>query len=81
MHRTLTASRTADGVLSYQDHGILLCDTEALLHKGRETLGRVDRHEFQKDIRELVDVRQGVERQLQVVERMRWGYTRGRRLG
>ncbi|RMJ21049.1 hypothetical protein PHISP_08080 [Aspergillus sp. HF37] len=81
VHRTLTASRTADEVLSYQDHGVLLCDTETLLHKGRETLGRADRHEFQKDIRELVDVRQGVERQLQVVERMRWGYTRGQRLG
>lgn len=78
VHRTLTASQVSHGILSYHDHGLLLCDAEALLQKGRLTLSRADLGEFQKDVRALVEVKQGVERQLQVVERMRWGY--GRRL-
>lgn len=78
VHRTLTASRTDHGILSYHDHGLLLCEAESLLQKGRLTMNRAEREEFQKDVRELVKVQQGVERQLQVVERIRWGY--GRRM-
>lgn len=37
-------------------------------------LGAVQYREFREDIQDLLDVQSGVDKQLQVVERMRWTY-------
>lgn len=71
VHRTLTSARTSNGMLSYHDHGLLLSAAEDLLQKGLMRVKRAERGEFQLDVQELVQGR-GIERQEQVVERMRW---------
>lgn len=76
--RTLTAStRTVDGVLSSKDHGLLICDAEVLLRKGRVALKSSDLRDFQTDVQDLINIHRGVDRQLEVLERIRWVYLKG----
>lgn len=63
-------------MLRYKDHGLLICETEALLDKGRSIVNHADLHEFEEDVKDLINVQSGVDRQLQVIERIRWGYTK-----
>ncbi|KAL1955394.1 hypothetical protein VTO42DRAFT_8614 [Malbranchea cinnamomea] len=73
--RVLTASEPLPrGVLSYKDHGLLLCEVELLRQRARQVLPGVTYHEFQEDLAELLNVRVGVERQRKVLERIRWAY-------
>lgn len=75
--RTLTSSSpSANGILSYEDHGVLICEAELLLQRARFSLNEPQYREFQEDIRDLMDFRQGIDRQLKVVERIRWAYSR-----
>jgi nuclear control of ATPase protein 2 len=56
-------------VLTFRDRGLLLCEC----YVGREFIGimpRGVRREFMEDLRDLENVRLGVERQLRTVERM-----------
>lgn len=39
-----------------------------------QVLPSVVYHEFQEDVNDLMDIRTGVEKQLRVVERIRWAY-------
>ena len=73
--RILTASRPSpNGMLSYKEHGLLLCEVHVLRQNGQQVLpGEINR-EFLEEINDLADIRTGVERQLKVVERMRWAY-------
>ena len=73
--RILTASTASKhGMLSYKEHGLLLCEVHVLRQNGQRVLpGEIGR-EFLEEINDLVDIRTGVERQLKVVERIRWAY-------
>ncbi len=75
--RILTASTPLNnGMLSYKDHGLLLCEVHVLRQIGQKLLpGEINR-EFLEEINDLVDIRPGVERQLKVVERIRWAYSK-----
>ena len=73
--RTLSsATPTQSGILSYKDHGLLLCEVHVLRQRAALALpGNVQR-EFVEDINDLMDIRIGIERQMRVLERIRWAY-------
>lgn len=60
------------GMLSYKEHGLLLCEVHVLREFAGGVLPRGVRAEFVEDVEEMVDVRRGVRGQLRVVERVRW---------
>lgn len=74
--RTLSnATLTEDGGrLSYKDHGLLLCEVHLLRQRAAALVpGNVQR-EFIEDLNDLMDVYQGRDKQLKVVERIQWAY-------
>ncbi|GKZ73517.1 nuclear control of ATPase protein 2 [Aspergillus niger] len=76
VHRTLTSSVPTSGdTLAFRDYGLLICNAEVLLSKARTILKGADLRSFQEDINELVE-RDTIDRQLKVVERMGWVYSR-----
>jgi nuclear-control-of-ATPase protein 2 len=75
--RILTASTPSNnGMLSYKDHGLLLYEVHTLRQNGQQVLPEEINREFLEEINDLVDIRTGVDRQLKVVERIRWAYSR-----
>ncbi|MCJ1350893.1 MAG: Nuclear control of ATPase protein 2 [Icmadophila ericetorum] len=75
--RILTAATPLNnGMLSYKEHGLLLCEVHILRSQAQSILpGEINR-EFLEEINDLVDIRTGVERQHRVVERMQWAYSK-----
>ncbi|MCJ1431144.1 Nuclear control of ATPase protein 2 [Xylographa pallens] len=75
--RILTAATPSNnGMLSYKEHGLLLCEVHVLRQNGQQVLpGEINR-EFLEEINDLVDFRTGVERQVRVVDRIRWAYSK-----
>jgi len=61
-------------MLSYKEHGLLLCEVHILRQRAQKVLPGDINNEFLDEINDLVDLRTGVERQMRVVERMRWAY-------
>ena len=73
--RILSASAPAsNGMLSYKDHGMLLCEVHVLRQSAGGVMPRDIYAEFLEEINDLVDLRTGVERQIRVVDRIRWVY-------
>ncbi|KAL6231761.1 hypothetical protein BDW75DRAFT_219266 [Aspergillus navahoensis] len=76
IHRILsTSSLTGEGRLSYKDYGLLICNVEILLNRGRTMLKGEDFRSFQEDASDLVNENQAA-KQLQVVQRMAWTYSK-----
>ncbi|KAL8694220.1 MAG: hypothetical protein Q9218_001107 [Villophora microphyllina] len=74
--RILSAStHSNNGVLSYKDHGMLLCEVHVLRQSARRIMPDQIYTEFLEEINDLVDLRIGVERQIRVVDRIRWAYS------
>ncbi len=67
---------SANGMLSYKDHGMLLCEVHILRQRARRTLPGEINNELLEELNDLIDLRTGVERQVRVVERIRWAYTK-----
>ncbi|KAE8348405.1 ATP synthase regulation protein NCA2-domain-containing protein [Aspergillus coremiiformis] len=75
-HRTLILSNpTATGLLTYRNHGLLICETEVLLRKAGTLLKGADLRAFQEDIGDLIN-QKTVGRQLEIIGRMGWVYTK-----
>ena len=74
--RILTASAAHDNMLSYKEHGLLLCEVHVLRQRAARILPATINDRFLKDVQDLVELRTGVERQLRVVERIRWAFTK-----
>jgi nuclear-control-of-ATPase protein 2 len=75
--RVLTAAQPSDfGVLYYKDYGLLLCEAHVLRQVARDVLPRQVFREFLVEIDDLTDIKAGVEKNKQVVTRMRWGYSK-----
>lgn len=73
--RILTsACPTEFGELSYKDQGLLLCEVHLLRQDAGKAMPKQTYRDFLEDIDELVDIRIGVERQKEVVQRLRWAY-------
>lgn len=67
---------SANGMLSYKDHGMLLCEVHILRQRAQRTLPGEINNELLEEINDLIDLRTGVERQVRVVERIRWAYSK-----
>ncbi|KAI9731088.1 MAG: Nuclear control of ATPase protein 2 [Claussenomyces sp. TS43310] len=67
---------STNGMLSYKDHGLLLCEVHVLRRHAEKLFPGEIRREFLEDVNELADIRIGIDRQLQVVQRIRWAYAR-----
>ena len=61
-------------MLSYKEHGMILCEVHVLRQKAQRMLPGEIYFEFLEEINDLVDIRTGVERQIRVVDRIRWAY-------
>lgn len=63
-------------MLSYKDHGMLLCEAHILRQRARSVLPGEIYNELLEEVNDIVDLRTGVERQTRVVERIRWAYSK-----
>lgn len=63
-------------MLSYKDHGMLLCEVHIFRQKAQRILPSEIYNELLEEVNDLVDLRTGVERQTRVVERIRWAYSK-----
>ena len=63
-------------MLSYKEHGLLLCEVHILRQRAHEVLPGEINAELLEDVKDLVDLRTGVERQVRVVDRIRWAYSK-----
>ena len=74
--RTLTNSTPTDeGILSYKDHGLLLCEGHVLRQRAAKVLPGSVQREFLEDFNDLMDSRNGVARQIKVLDRIQWAYS------
>ncbi|KAL8717273.1 MAG: hypothetical protein Q9225_005472 [Loekoesia sp. 1 TL-2023] len=74
--RILSGSVPANnGMLSYKDHGMLLCEVHILRQSAQRVMPGNVFTELLEEINELTDLRTGVERQIRVVDRIRWAYS------
>ncbi|KAK2801634.1 hypothetical protein FQN49_008906, partial [Arthroderma sp. PD_2] len=53
INRILMSSPSQTGVLSYKDHGLLMCETETLRRRAHQVLPGVNYHEFHDDLNDL----------------------------
>lgn len=63
-------------MLSYKEHGLLLCEAHVLRQRAEQVLPGHINAEFLEELRDLMDLRTGVERQIRVVDRIRWAYSK-----
>ena len=63
-------------MLSYKDHGLLLCEVQVLREKAASVLPGNIHRDFLEDLKDLMDIRAGVQRQIKVVERIAWAYAK-----
>ena len=63
-------------MLSYKDHGMLLCEVHVLRERAQRIIPREIYNEFLEDVNDLSDLRTGLERQIQAAERIRWAYVK-----
>ena len=74
--RILTSSTPHNNMLSYKEHGLLLCEVHVLRQRAAKVLPGEINQEFLEEVHDLVELRTGVERQLRVVDRIRWAYAK-----
>lgn len=72
----ISSTPSGNGVLSYKDHGMLLCEAHVLRQKARPILPGEIYNDFLEEIHDLVDLRTGIDRQMHIVARIRWAYSR-----
>ena len=63
-------------MLSYKDHGMLLCEVHVLRERAQRIIPGEIYNEFLEDVNDLSDLRTGLERQIQAAERIRWAYVK-----
>jgi nuclear control of ATPase protein 2 len=75
--RILTlATPTQNNLLSYKDHGLLLCEVHVLRNSATRLFpGEIER-EFLEDVADLCNINSGIQAQLKVLDRIRWGYAK-----
>ncbi|KAL6836614.1 NCA2 domain-containing protein [Trichoderma sp. SZMC 28015] len=74
--RILSEARpTENNVLSYKDHGLLLCEVHVLRNLASKLMPDNIQKEFLEDLDDLANVK-GVHIQAKALERIRWAYAR-----
>lgn len=74
--RILSEARpTENNVLSYKDHGLLLCEVHVLRSLARRLMPRDVEKDFLQDLDDLANIK-GIQVQAKALERIRWAYAR-----
>ncbi|PFH61573.1 hypothetical protein XA68_16996 [Ophiocordyceps unilateralis] len=74
--RILSEARpTENNVLSYRDHGLLLCEVHELRILASKMLPREAERDFLEDLDDLANIK-GVQIQAKALDRIRWAYSR-----
>jgi nuclear-control-of-ATPase protein 2 len=69
------AHPTESNVLSYKDHGLLLCEVHVLRGLALKLLPREVEREFLEDLDDLANIK-GIQVQARALRRIRWAYAR-----
>ncbi|KAK0391120.1 hypothetical protein NLU13_0622 [Sarocladium strictum] len=69
------AHPTESNVLSYKDHGLLLCEVHVLRGLALKLLPREVEREFLEDLDDLANIK-GIQVQARALKRIRWAYAR-----
>jgi nuclear control of ATPase protein 2 len=73
--RTLTDSKPSeDGIMSYKDHGLLLCEGHVLRQRAAKVLPGSAQRIFVEDFNDLMNSRLGIQHQQKVLQRIQWTY-------
>lgn len=67
------ATPSPNNVISYKDHGLLVCEVHVLRRLAHSTLPGDVEKEFIEDADELANLR-GINTQMKALERIRWAY-------
>ncbi|KAI9050485.1 hypothetical protein LZ554_005648 [Drepanopeziza brunnea f. sp. 'monogermtubi'] len=74
--RILTmATPTHNNLLSYKDHGLLLCEVHVLRKRTHSLLPRDVEGDFLADLNDLTNIQLGLGAQIRVLDRLKWGYS------
>jgi nuclear-control-of-ATPase protein 2 len=73
-HILTLSTPSPNGMLSYKDHGLLLCELHVLRNCAKKLFPGEIKREFLEDVNELGNISIGIERQLKALERIRWAY-------
>ncbi|KJZ79297.1 hypothetical protein HIM_01448 [Hirsutella minnesotensis 3608] len=74
--RILSEARpTENNVLSYKDHGLLLCEVHVLRSLACKLMPRDVEKEFLEDLDDLANIK-GIQIQAKALDRIRWAYSR-----
>lgn len=68
------ATPTQEGILSYKDNGLLLCEVHVLRQTAAKLLPGNVLRDFYEDIGDLMNIRQGIDGQKEVVKSLGWSY-------
>ena len=75
--RILTqATPTENNILSYKDHGLMLCEVHELRKRAQGLFPGEVQREFLEDVGDLCAISSGIQIQLKVLDRIRWGYSK-----
>ncbi|KAI0482452.1 ATP synthase regulation protein NCA2 [Xylariaceae sp. FL0804] len=69
------ATPTPNNVLSYKDHGLLVCEVHVLRRLARGLLPSDIEKDFLEDLDDLANLK-GVQSQLRALDRIRWAYSK-----
>ncbi|CCU77663.1 NCA2/nuclear control of ATPase [Blumeria hordei DH14] len=70
------ATPLQENVLSYRDHGLLLCEIHVMRRNIRGLFPAEIAQEFLEDVRDLSDINRGFQAQLKALDRIKWGYAK-----
>lgn len=74
--RVLSEARpTENNVLSYKDHGLLLCEVHILRNLAYKMLPQEIKKEFLEDLDDLANIK-GIQVQTRALDRIRWAYSK-----
>jgi len=69
------ATPSPNNVLSYKDHGLLVCEVHVLREFAHSVLPKEIEREFLEDVDDLANLK-GIQQQLRALHRIRWAYAR-----
>ncbi|KAL0944310.1 ATP synthase regulation protein nca2 [Colletotrichum truncatum] len=69
------ATPSQNNLLSYKDHGLLLCEVHVLRNLMQKALPRSRQREFLEDLDDLANLK-GIQVQVRALDRIRWAYAR-----
>lgn len=69
------ASAAGPGLLSNKEHGLLLCELQMLRQEAVRLLSHDLTKDFLEDMGQLVEIRNGLQHQVRVLDRIRWTYS------